>query len=115
MRCLQRNKRSIYLCNQYEENGIRLFTKPKLIKINYQSTNSDSDLIALGMEYPMYARIKADLEYKDIFHTGDRVFINTPIEKYDELGKEADYQVDSEPIISLNSVEVTLKKLSAKQ
>ena len=95
MRCLQRNKRSIYLCNQYEENGIRLFTKPKLIKINYQSTNSDSDLIALGMEYPMYARIKADLEYKDIFHTGDRVFINTPIEKYDELCKEADYQVYS--------------------
>ena len=58
MRCLQRNKRSIYLCNQYEENGIRLFTKPKLIKINYQSTNSDSDLIAIGMEYPMDARSK---------------------------------------------------------
>ena len=37
------------------------------------------------------------------------------IEKYDELCKEADYQVDNEPIISLNSIEVTLKKLSAKQ
>ena len=115
MRCLQRNKRNIYLCTQYEKNGIRLFKKPTLIEINYQSTNSDSDLIALGMEYPMYARIKADLEYKDMFHTGDRVFINTSIEKYDELCKEADYQVDSEPIISLNSIEVTLKKLSAKQ
>lgn len=115
MRCLQRNKREIYVCNQYEKNGIRLFSSPKLIRVNYQSTNSDSDLIALGMEYPMYARIKADLEYKDMFHTGDRVFINTSIDKYDELCKEADYQVDSEPIVSLNSIEVTLQKLSAKQ
>ena len=115
MRCLQRNKRSIYLCNQYEENGIRLFTKPKLIKINYQSTNSDSDLIALGMEYPMYARIKADLDSKDIFHPGHTALINTPTEHYDDLCHDHAYQVDSEPLISLNSVEVTLKKLSAKQ
>ena len=51
------------LCNQYEENGIRLFTKPKLIKINYQSTNSDSDLIALGMEYPMYGSRSTHILY----------------------------------------------------
>lgn len=117
MRCLLRNRRLIYLCTAYQDGNIRKFNKPLPIKLNYQSTNSDSDLIALGLEYPKYMRIKADLKYADVFHPKDRVYIkNEPNEEqFDVLCKDADYEVDSDPRVSLNVVEVMLKRLSGKE
>lgn len=115
MRCLDRNKRNILVCNQYQAGNIMLFAEPKSISINYQATNSDSDLIALGVDYPMYIRIKADIEQASNFITGDRVYIYVTPTNFDGLCKDADYEVDSDPIISLNSIEVTLKRLSGKQ
>lgn len=116
MRCLQRNKRKIYVCQHYQDEHITLFKEPKQVLINYQATNSESDLIALGMDFPKYIRIKADLLYKDMFNANDRVYISVePKQPFDELCKDADYEVDSEPIISLNSIEVTLKRLSGKE
>lgn len=115
MRCLQRNKRRLYLCNQYQDGYIEKYQKPIPINVNYQPTNSDGDLIALGMDFPMYMRIKADLKDGKLFHANDRVYINAePSEPFDELCKDADYEVDSDPITSLNVVEITLKKLSGK-
>lgn len=116
MRCLQRNKRTIYVCNRYQENLINKYTTPTPIKINYQATNSEGDLIALGTDFPMYMRIKADLKHEVNFKGGDRVYIKVvpTTENFDGLCKDADYEVDSDPIISLNSIEVTLKKLSGK-
>ena len=116
MRCLKRNKRNLYICNRYKDGNVAKFKKPSLISINYQATNSDGDLIMLGLDFPMYMRIKADLEYSNIFHAKDRVYINkTPnYENFDGLCKDADYEVTSDPIVSLNSVEINLKKLSGK-
>lgn len=115
MRCLKRNKRTIFVCNHYQDGNIVKFKNPVEIKLNYQATNSEGDLIALGMDFPMYVRIKANLEDKDIFHAEDRVYImRKPSEPFNVLCKDADYEVDSDPIISLNSIEVTLKKLSGK-
>ena len=116
MRSLKRNKRLIYLCQQYEDSGISKYKEPIAIRVNYQATNSESDLIALGTEYPTYMRIKTDLQNKDLFHTGDRVYINIkPDANFDVLCKDANFEVDSEPIVSLNTIEIRLKKLSAKQ
>lgn len=116
MRCLKRNKRTLYLCEEYQDGDIAKYRSPKKIKINYQATNSDGDLIALGLDFPKYIRIKADLKYEDTFHPKDRVYIKQipDEEHFDVLCKDADYEVDSDPRVSLNIVEVTLKRLSGK-
>ena len=117
MRCLKRNKRTLYLCTEYQDGDIAKYHEPQKIKINYQATNSDGDLIALGLDFPKYIRIKADLKYAGIFHPKDRIYIkNVPdMENFDVLCKDADYEVDSDPIVSLNIVEITLKRLSGKE
>lgn len=115
MRCLMRNKRELYWCSEYEDNGISKYTKPEKIHLNYQATNSEGDLIALGMDFPMYVRIKADITDANKFKAGDRFYIGvTPNVTFDILAKDADYEINSDPIVSLNSVEITLKKLSGK-
>lgn len=115
MRCMRRNKRVLYLCNRYQDGMIVKYSAPMELNVNYQATNSEGDLVALGLDFPMYLRIKTELEVGDNFKAGDRVYITTePKEDYDGLCKDADYEVDSDPIVSLNSVEITLKKLSGK-
>lgn len=116
MRCLKRNKRTLYLCTEYQDEYISKFKRPVAIKINYQVTNSEGDLAALGMDYSKYIRIKTDLEYANVFHAKDRIYINLkPSYPFDELCKDADYEVDSDPVVSLNTVEITLKRLSGKE
>lgn len=117
MRCLKRNKRVLYLCTTYQDGNIRKFNKPVEIKLNHRVTNSEEDLIALGLDYPKYVRIKADLKYANTFHPKDRVYIkHKPNEEnFDVLCKDADYEVEGDPIVSLNVVEVTLKRLSGKE
>lgn len=115
MRCLQRNKRALYWCSEYNDEGISKYTEPERIKLNYQFTNSEGDLIALGLNFPMYIRIKTDLAYEGKFKPGDRFYINSiPKTPFDVLCKDADYEVDSDPIVSLNAIEITLRKLSGK-
>lgn len=115
MRCLKRNKRLIYLCNRYQDGRIVKYKLPIELNINYQATNSEGDLIALGLDFPMYIRLKMDIPFGQMFKANDRVYINNkPNIPFDELCKDADYEVDSDPIVSLNTVEVTLKKLSGK-
>lgn len=92
------------------------FKFPKEMLVNYQATNSEGDLIMLGLDFPMYMRIKTDLKDGTEFHAKDRVYINkVPDATYfDGFCKDADYEVMSDPIVSLNSVEINLKKLSGK-
>lgn len=115
MRCMMRNKRKLYVCNEYQDNEISKFKKPICILANYQATNSAGDLIALGKDFPMYIRLKVDVDLSHWFNAGDRVYIDKkPSQPFDELCKDADYEVDSDPLVSLNVVEITLKKLSGK-
>lgn len=116
MRCMIRNKRTIYVCERYQDNKISKYKEPIKLDVNYQCTNSEGDLIALGLNYPEYIRIKTDLDKLSLFHPHDRVYVGVkPNETFDELCKDATYEVDSDPIISLNVVEVTLQKLSGKR
>lgn len=81
---------------------------------NYVPTNSEGDLISMGMEYPMYLRIKTNMDEKDLFHAKDRLYVYiSPPETHDVLCKMADYEVESEPMIFINEMEVVLHKLSS--
>ena len=114
MRNLRRNKRKLYLCQKYVDNNhIDKFREPILIHENYLPTNSEGDLISIGMDYPMYLRMKPDISENDLFHEGDRFYIFTePPKVYDDLCKDADYEIYKKPMIHLNSLEVMLYRRS---
>ena len=113
MRNLKRNKRPLYICHGYQDNGIRKYREPILIYENFIPTNSDGDLVSLGMEYPMYLRIKTSIREKDLFHPKDRLYVykDTPTE-HDELRENADYEVYKEPLLFINELEIMIKRLS---
>lgn len=114
MRTLKRNKRDIYLCQKYQDGNLTKFKEPILLKENYLPTNSDGDLIAIGMNYPKYLRIKTDISEKDLFHAKDRLYVyKNPPEKHDVLCKEADYEVYKQPSLYINEMEVMLYRLSS--
>lgn len=124
MRTQKRNKRLIYICHKYIENGIEKFKEPIPIKENYNATNTDSDLVAMGMEYPKYLRIKTDVKVCindewirriNLYHPGDKVYVYVePPKEHDILCKDADYVVDTKPIETINQLEVRLFNLSGK-
>lgn len=113
MRNLKRNKRKLYLCQKYRDGNLDKYNKPIEIYENFVPTNSDGDLISLGMEYPMYLRIKTSSKEVDLFHPKDRLYVykNKPTE-HDELCEDADYEVYKEPLLFINELEVMLKRLS---
>ena len=113
MRTLMRNKRKIYLCQKYLENNRMFFGEPIELLENYVPTNSDGDLIAIGMNYPKYLRIKTDIKEKDLFHAKDRVFVyKEPPQVHEKLCKGADYEVYKQPSLFINEMEVMLYRLS---
>lgn len=113
MRTLKRNKRKLYLCEQITDGNLIKYDKPKVIYENYVPTNSDGDLISLGLEYPMYLRIKTNIAEKNLFHPKDRLYVyKEPPTEYDDLCETADYEVNKEPSLFINEMEVMLRRLS---
>lgn len=113
MRNLRRNKRPLYLCHVYQDGDLSKYREPILLYENFVPTNSNGDLISLGMEYPMYLRIKTSSSEKNLFHPKDRLYIykNKPT-KHDDLCNDADYEVYKEPLLFINELEVMVKRLS---
>lgn len=113
MRTLKRNKRKVYLCKRISQGKLIIYDKPVLLYENYVPTNSSEDLVSLGLEYPMFLRIKTDIQEKDLFHPKDRLYVyKNPPKEYDELCDNADYEVYKEPLLFINEMEVMLKRLS---
>ena len=114
MRNLRRNKRKLYLCQKYiDNNHIDKFREPILIHENYLPTNSEGDLISIGMDYPMYLRIKPEISERELFHEGDRFYIYVdPPSTHDELCKNADYEIYKKPMIHIDSMEIMLYRRS---
>lgn len=117
MNSLQRNKNLLYLCKKYvdEETNVTKFKKPKQgININWQPISSDAQVLVLGSEYSKYIRIKGTKEEVSRFKNKDRVYVYiTPnLLNFDEMCHDADYEVDGDPIITLNDGEVMLTRLS---
>lgn len=115
MRNLRRNKRPLYLCQKYRDGILDKYRTPKLIYENYIPTNSEGDLISIGMDYPMYLRIKTNINEKDLFHPKDRLYVYKELPESDPLCKEADYEVYKKPMIYINEIEVMLKRLSSDE
>ena len=116
MNSLKRNKRPLYLCkkNIDTETNVTKFKEPKKIKINWQPIDTSSEVLMLGYEYSQYIRIKATARECSKFSNKDRCYIykEPNFEKFDVMCNDADYEVDGNPIITLNEGEVMLKKLS---
>lgn len=114
MRNLRRNKRLLYLCQKYQDGLLDKFKEPKEQWDNYVPTNSDGDLISIGMEYPKYLRIKTSTSKKDVYHAGDRLYVyKEKPQVHDVLCKDADYEVYKDPMLYINEMEVMLKRLSS--
>ena len=113
MRTLERNKRVLYLCKKYVDKGIVKYKEPITVYDNYTPTNSESDLVGIGMTYPMYLRIKTDIKNVDRYAPGDRlyVYVQKP-KKHDVLARDCDYIVLGDPLPTINQVEVSLQRLS---
>lgn len=116
MRTLQRNKRQLYLCQKYKDGNLIKFREPIFLRENYVPTNSDGDLIAIGMDYPKYLRIKTSIDEKDLFHPKDRLYVyKDPPTEHDILCKDADYEVYKKPSLYINDMEVMLYRLSGDE
>lgn len=114
MRTLKRNKRTLYLCQKYQDGNLTKFKEPMKLEMNFVPTNSDSDLLAIGLNYPQYLRIKTDIKNKDLFHPKDRLYVyKEKPEKHDVLCKTADYEVYKRPSLFINEMEVMLYRLSS--
>lgn len=113
MRTLKRNKRRVYLCKRIPQGKLIKYAKPIPLYENYVPTNTGEDLVSLGLEYPMFLRIKTDIQEKDLFHPKDRLYVyKNPPKEYDPLCDNADYEVYKEPLCFINEMEVMLKRLS---
>lgn len=114
METLRRNKRKLYLCKKTMVNGLNVYAEPVEMWENYQPTNTEGDLISIGITYPTYLRIKTNISEKDTFSSKDRlyIYVDKPT-TYDKLCKNADYEVYQDPMIFLNEVEVILHRLSS--
>ncbi len=116
MTSLLRNKRPIYLCKKDIQGNITKYKEPEEIKTNYQPTNSEGEMIALGPEYSEFLRIKDNPSIGKKFGNGDKCYVFiTPPSEHDFLCKNADFIVSGEPLITLNESEVTLKRLTGKK
>ena len=113
MRTLHRNKRKLYLCQRYQDCNLIKFKPTITMYENYVPTNSDGDLIAIGMNFPKYLRIKTDISEKDMFHHKDRLYVyKEPPIVHDPLCKDADYEVYKDPSLFINEMEVILYRLT---
>ena len=113
MRNLRRNKKPLYLCQKYQDGVLNKYREAIPMFENYVPTNSDGDLISIGMEYPMYLRIKTSTDNRHLYHPGDRVYVyaNAPT-KHDELCEGADYEVYKDAMPYINEMDVMLRRLS---
>lgn len=115
---LNRNKRKIYVCNKVqnlESKDIKKYSEPITLYENYAVTNTEADLESFGMDAYMYLRIHTDISHELYYHLGDRVYVDiVPPEVHDELCKTADYEVYKDPVKSLNSITILLKRRSGR-
>lgn len=114
LRNLRRNKKLLYLCQKYQDGLLDKYKEPIERYENYVPTNSTGDLISIGMDYPMFLRIKTDIDNKDLYHAGDRLYVyKQPPKEHDMLCKTADYEVYKTPMLYINEMEVMLHRLSS--
>ena len=113
---LLRNKRKILVCNTIKNSGsVKKFDRPLELYEHYQVTKTEADLEEFGKDAYIHLRIKTSASHLKYYNLGDRVYVDVEYpDKYDELAKDADYEVVKPPFKSFNECEVILKKRSGK-
>ena len=114
---LRRNRRCFYLCKRYidPETNITKYAKPQQVLLNFQPTNSDSQVLALGTDFSKYLKVTGTAEELSIFSNKDRCYVYKPLPKnFNGMCDDADYEVNGSPMLSLNEGELMLKKLSGE-
>lgn len=124
MRTQYRNKKTIYLCKQYQDGKLTKYYPPIKLKENYAVTTNNSDMLIMGMDYSKRLRIKTGTRTKvddtwhntvELYHQGDRVYVYVePPITHDDFCKDADYEVELKPNATLNQVDIVLRNLSGK-
>lgn len=113
MRTLLRNKRKVYLCKSFVSNNVTQYEEPKEFKINYEPTNSSSQLFTFGQHYAKNLQAIVDLEIGKEFKEGDKCYIFVePPSQHDRLCSNADYVVSVLPQTTLNQVKLVFTRLS---
>lgn len=114
MRTLLRNRRKLYLCKSFvNEQGIKEYQAPIEMKINYEPTNSNSQLFTFGEHYSQNFQAIVDLEIGKEFKEGDKCYILVePPTQHDRTCSKADYIVSVLPQTSLNQVKLLFVRLS---
>ena len=114
MNVLLRNRRKIYYCELYLEDGIEKFKEPQEVMINFEPTNSKSHIFAFGNYYPIYLSAIVLSNFKIKFKAGDRCYIyKKPPEEHDILWSGADYEVETDVMKTINFTEVKFKRLTS--
>lgn len=114
---LKRNKRFFYLCKKYidPETNVTKYKEPHKVFLNYQPTNSDSQVLALGTDFSKYLKVTGTAEELSVFSNKDRCYVYKKVPlNFDGMCDDADYEVDGSPITNLNEGELMLKKLSGE-
>lgn len=118
MTTLKRQRKHFYWCERYieQETGITKFKKPKEVFLDYQPTNSDAQVLALGSEYSKYLKVTGNDEDIQKFKNLDRcyVYVN-PQKEFDGMANDADFEVDGDPSKTDNEISLMLKKLSGNE
>lgn len=117
MNRLNRNKRTVYLCNAIiEDTTDRLiFAKPKKIKLNFLPLSSTGEIIAIGEEYIKRLVVYTGLDEIKQIHNGDRFYVYVdPPKNYDKTCATADYYVDGEPLKFINEGRFYLQRMTGE-
>lgn len=117
---IKRQKKFFYWCERYidENTNITKFKKPKLVYLDYEPTNSDAQVLALGTEYSKYLQVVGNCKDISKFKNKDRcyIFIKPPkIEEFDGMCNDADFEVVGDPSKTENGISLMLKKLSGNE
>lgn len=115
---IKRQKKHFYWCERYvdEVTNITKFKEPKLVYLDYEPTNSDAQVLALGTEYSKYLQVVGNNEDIYKFKNKDRCYIFIePLEEFDGMCNDADFEVSGDPSRTENGVSLMLKKLSGNE
>lgn len=113
MRTTLTHRRVVHLASHRVENNVHVFDNPVALLVDCMPTNSESDVLALGINHKNYQRIITDVRTGKLFKELDKVWVDVaPPDTHDKLAKTADYFVYS-VMTKLRTTQVLLKRANA--
>lgn len=111
------NKTKLWWCKQQSKTS---YAEPVVMYENVQPTNLDGDIVAYGLDFSEYLRIKGSLtdmllEIKE----GDKFYYNKPIPATHDIAQttptSANFIVVGKPTVTKTYIDIRLKRVSGRQ